>query len=339
MKIIKNIKKNITILFIVTFIILFIVLKDDFNNIILTLKNIDLKYILLAIILYFLSVGIKGFVNYLIVNDKTKLSIREAIKHNIIVQFFNGITPFATGGQPMEVYLLTEHKISLSKSTEYTVQAFIFYQFALVICGAIAVLYNYIFHVFDKVELLQQLVLIGFLINIAVIIILLLISNSKNVLKFISKVLYKLCTIFRIKVSKEQIDNLLKEYHNGSKELKQRKGLSFIGITLNIISLLCLYSIPLIIIIGIGKGADINLIETIVSSAYVYIIGSFVPIPGATGGIEYGFTQFYGNFIGIEAISALLLVWRFLTYYVGMISGALLFYIEKKVQNEDRDIY
>ena len=38
-------------------------------------------------------------------------SLKEAIKHNIIVQFFNGITPFSTGGQPMEVYMLKEHGI------------------------------------------------------------------------------------------------------------------------------------------------------------------------------------------------------------------------------------
>ena len=98
-----------------------------------------------------------NIINYLIVNDKNKISIWEAIKHNIIIQFFNGITPFSTGGQPMEVYLLTEHKISLSKATDYTVQSFIFYQIALVICGIIAVIYNTIFHLFPKVKLLQSL--------------------------------------------------------------------------------------------------------------------------------------------------------------------------------------
>ena len=82
MNIVNNIKKNITFLIILTIIILLIVLKDDFNNIILTLRNIDLKYIILAIILYFLSVGIKGFVNYLVVNDSNKISIKEAIKHH-----------------------------------------------------------------------------------------------------------------------------------------------------------------------------------------------------------------------------------------------------------------
>ena len=339
MNIIKNIKKNITILIIITIIILLIVLKDDFNNIILTLKSIDFKYILLAIILYFLSIGIKGFVNYLIINEKNKINIREAIKHNVIIQFFNGITPFSTGGQPMEVYLLTEHNISISKATDYTVQSFIFYQIALVICGIIAVIYNTIFHLFPKVKLLQSLVLLGFIINILVIVFLLLISHSKRVMNAFSKITYSICKKLKINKDKEEIDNIFKEYYKGFKELKNRKGLATIGILLNMISLICFYIIPLIVLLGIDNGNSISIIDTLTASAYVYVIGSFVPIPGATGGIEYGFTQFYGNFIGLETISALLLVWRFLTYYVGVIVGGLVFYIEKKVQDENRDIY
>ena len=37
--------------------------------------------------------------------DEEKYSLLEAFKHNIIVQFFNGVTPFSTGGQPMEIYM------------------------------------------------------------------------------------------------------------------------------------------------------------------------------------------------------------------------------------------
>ena len=48
--------------------------------------------------------------------------------------------------------------------------------------------------------------------------------------------------------------------------------------------------------------------------------------------IEYGFTQFFGNFITLSKISAVLLLWRFITYYMGMIIGGAMFSIEKKVK-------
>ena len=71
-------------------------------------KNIDLWYVLIALIFFLISVFIKGLTNYIIVNDKEKFPMHEAVSQNFIMQFFNGITPFATGGEPMAVYMLKE---------------------------------------------------------------------------------------------------------------------------------------------------------------------------------------------------------------------------------------
>ena len=187
MKLLNNIKKNTIILLIITIIILYVILKDDLNDIINSFKIMDIKFVLIAIILYFLSIFIKGYANYLITNDAKKLSLKEAVKHNLIAQFFNGITPFSTGGQPMEIYMLTEHDIPVTKATNQTIQSFIFYQIALVICGILAVLYNLFYRIFPKIKILQHLVLLGFAINIFVVIILLLISYSKHITNKISK--------------------------------------------------------------------------------------------------------------------------------------------------------
>ena len=330
MKIVNNIKKNTILLLSITLLVLYIVLKDDFYDIIKLLQNLDLKYILLAIVFWLFSIAIKGYVNYKITNDKKKISLIEAIKHNLIAQFFNGITPFSTGGQPMEVYMITEHDIPLSRATNQTVQSFIFYQIALVICGVLAVLYNFIFHVFPKTKLLKHLVLLGFSINIAVAIVLILVSYSKIVTQKIGNLIIKISKKLKMKVSEEKIQKTLTEYYEGFQELKKRKGLFVIGIFLNIISLLSLYMVPLLILYSMKDFNSINVLETITASAYVYVVGAFVPIPGASGGIEYGFTQFFGNFISAEKLSATLILWRFITYFVGIIVGAVFFNIEKK---------
>lgn len=332
MKIIDNIKKNTILLLIITTIILYIILKDDMEDIIRAFQTIDIKFILIALIFFFLSIFLKGYVNYLITNDKKKVSLMEAIKHNMIAQFFNGITPFSTGGQPMEVYMLTEHDISVPQATNQTIQSFIFYQIALVICGILAVLYNFIFHIFPKVKLLQHLVLLGFAINIAVVVVLILVSSSKTITNKISDLSINILKKFKIKVKEKEIRQKFNDFHNGFKELKKRKNLFVTGVTLNIASLLCLYSIPVFILYSMGDFSNLTIVDTLVSSAYVYVIGAFVPIPGASGGIEYGFTQFFGNFISLNKISAVLILWRFITYYLGIIIGGTLFSIEKKVK-------
>ncbi|MBQ9019617.1 MAG: flippase-like domain-containing protein [Bacilli bacterium] len=332
MNIIKNIKKNTFLLLIITSIVLYIVLKDDFNDIVKIFRKIDIKYILISIIFYFLFIIIKGYVNYKITNDKEKLSLKEAIKHNIITQFFNGVTPFSTGGQPMEIYMLKEHDIPLAKATNQTIQSFIFYQIALVICGTIAVINNFLFPIFPKVRLLQILVLLGFIINVFVVVILVLISRSKRVTNKLSSMSIKIMKKLKMKVDEDDIKQKFSDYHEGFKELRKRKKLFIGGVLLNIISLLCLYVVPMFILYSMGDFTSLTINNTITASAYVYIIGGFVPIPGASGGIEYGFTRFFGNFISTSTLSAVLLLWRFITYYLGVILGALVFNFEKKVK-------
>ena len=331
MNIIKNIKKNTFLLIIITGIVLYIVLKDDFKDIVDILTKIDIKYILLAFLFYALFIVIKGFVNYKITNDKSKLSLKEAIKHNIITQFFNGVTPFSTGGQPMEVYMLMEHDIPIAKATNQTIQSFIFYQIALVICGSVAVINNFLFPIFPKVRILQILVLLGFAINVLVVVFLILISRSKRVTNKLSKISIKVLKKLKRNVDEEDIKQKFSDYHEGFKELRKRKRLFIGGVLLNIISLLCLYIVPMFLLYAMGDFTSLTVNNTITASAYVYIIGGFVPIPGASGGIEFGFTKFFGNFIVGHKLSAVLLLWRFITYYVGVIIGALVFNFEKKV--------
>ena len=334
MEIMKNIKKNTIILFIITLIILYIVLKDDLPKVIKALSTMDYKYILVAIIVYLLSICFKAYATYKTVNDSKKITLKEAIKHNIITQFFNGITPFSTGGQPMEIYMLTEHNISGAESTNIVIQNFIFYQTALVIFGFIAVGYNWIFHIFPKVTFLRKLVLLGFSINILVAVALFIITFSKKLTHKIMSFLIKLLSKIKIIKNKEKIiDNWntkLEEFHTSAKKLRKRRGLFYIGVLSNIISLVLLYSVPIFILFSLHDYTSMNIMETITSSAYVLLIGAFVPIPGASGGIEYGFMQFFGNFLNKKIITTMLLMWRFITYYSGMILGAMALSFEKK---------
>ena len=334
MELVKNIKKNTIILLILTAIILFLVLKDDFDLIVKTLSSMNYWFILIAIILFLIYIALRGYVNYKIVNNPKKISLKEAIKHNVIVQFFNGITPFSTGGQPMEIYMLTEHDIKTSEAATYTIQSFIFYQVALVICGALAVSYNFIFHIFPKSAFLIELTLLGFIINTLVAVGLFIVMFSEKLTKKLTKlfirVLYKIKMVKNKEKTIEKWHSKLDDFHASAKKLRKRKKLFVYGVLLNIVSLVCLYIIPLFIVYSLNDFTSMNIADSLVSSAYVLLIGSFVPIPGASGGIEFGFLNFFNNFLGRGALTAVLIVWRFITYYLGMIIGALAFSLEKK---------
>ncbi len=342
MEFIKNIRKNTYIILIVTILVLVLSLKEDFTSTIHALRHIDYTFIILAFFIFVFSLFLKAVVSYDTVNDRKKYSLKEAMKHILIVQFFNGITPFSTGGQPMEVYMLKEHGINASKGTNIIIQNFIFYQIALVLFGIFAVTYNAFFHLFPEISFLRNLVVLGFFINTFVAVLLLFIAFAKKTNRFFIEKMIQIC--YRIKLVKdkkktqEKWERRILEFHESTKLLKSRKGLFIRGILANLISLACFYSIPLFIVYSMHDFTSLNFINTIVSSAYVLIIGSFVPIPGASGGIEYGFLCFFHSFLSSGVTSAVLLVWRFITYYLPMIVGAIVFNIdERSKNNENRD--
>ena len=97
---------------------------------------------------------------------------------------------------------------------------------------------------------------------------------------------------------------------------------------INTLGLFILYGMPYVIAVGLG--VNTSFIKTIVATAYVMIIGSFVPIPGGTGGIEYGFLFFYGYFIKGSVLNAIMLIWRFVSYYLGMVFGAIALSLYRK---------
>ena len=87
------------------------------------------------------------------------------------------------------------------------------------------------------------------------------------------------------------------------------------------------YLLPIFIALAIGCADNLNVINVFAASSYVFVMGCYVPIPGASGGMEAGFMGFFGNFVDGSALSVFVLLWRGITYYLPMIAGAIAFNI------------
>lgn len=257
----------------------------------------------------------------------------QAIQLTLRTQFFNAVTPFATGGQPYQIYYLKQAGIDYASATSLVLENFIVYQIALVTLGLFALISNNLFNIFNKVYLLQKLIAVGFIINTLVIVMMFVVAFSKKLNKVLINIGINVLTKLHIVKNKEEKlkkwDENISKFHNSVKVLLSDKKVFILNIIYNFIALCCLYLIPLFVLYSMGEFNAFNAGIAIVTSAYIMIIGSFVPIPGGTGGLEYGFVQFYGNFVSGSILSAMMLVWRFVTYYFGMIVGAIALNIKK----------
>ena len=337
----KNLKKNSIILLGITLTVLICVLKDDFPSIIDTLKNANLVFIFLALICFFIGLGFEARAYQEIIKGyQYDYTFKKSYKMLLITKFFNGITPFSSGGQPMQIYMLKKDGIRLTKATNIIIQNFIIYQAALVTFGIIAIGINYYFDLFEKVTILKQLVTIGFLINTLVMVGLILVSFSSKFNHFIIQkginILSKLKLIKNKEEKQEKWREKVDDFHEGAEYLKKNKILCIRTFIYNMIYLALNYLMPYFVIIALAKTIPEGLspIKVICSSAYVLIMGSFVPIPGASGGIEYGYYKFFGNFIKGSLLKASLLIWRTISYYLPMIIGGILFNTNTKREEQ-----
>lgn len=327
-------KLNIIILIVITILVLFFSLKDNFNETISQIFTMNIWYLLIAFILLILFWLFRSYPIYSFCKKINKdFKYLSAVQLTLRTQFFNAVTPFATGGQPYQIYYLKTVGIDYASSTSIVVENFIVYQIALVVLGILALISNQIFDIFSKVQLLQKLIALGFIINALVIIVMFLLAFSKKMNKFFIGIGINILTKLRIVKNREkklkEWDENINRFNKSANILLQDKKTFIFNIMCNFIALCCLYLIPLFILYSMGNFTAFNAGICIVTCAYIMIIGSFVPIPGATGGLEFGFVQFFGNFITGSKLSAMMLVWRFITYYFGMIVGAIALNIKK----------
>ena len=313
-------------------LVLYFSLKDDYNTILNTILNINKIYLIVAFILLFLYYFLRSLCIYIIAkNFKSDYKMKSAIRMVLETNFFHAITPFATGGQPYEVYSLNKSGIKVADAISISVGNFITYQVALVSLGLIAIISNMLFKIIEA-SLLKGLIILGFIINFLVIVFLLWISISKktdkNILYVLIDILGKLKLIKNPQQKKEKLKVYLTDFNKGTELLFKNKQKMLLLIIYHLVSLLLLYLIPYALFMGVG--INVKLVDVVVIMSYVMLIGSFVPIPGGTGGLEYGFVVFFTKYIVSSKVNAMMLVWRFITYYFGLILGSIVLNIKKE---------
>lgn len=325
---------NIIVLALVTCLVLYFSLKDNFNTIINEIINVNIFWLVISFLLAISFWFFKAIATTRIANIfKKDYSIKQGMRLVLETNFFHAITPFAVGGQPYEIYSLKKSKLKITEATNVSIVNFIVYQIALVLLGIIAIVYNHHFVLLKENDLLKNLVVVGFLVNFIVIVALFLLTCTKKInkilMKFIIKVLNKIHLVKNKDEKIKQFNDYLNEFHQGAKILLHDKKLFIKLIFVHFIGLISSYLLPLTLAYAMGLSSYTG-IEAIVLSSYVMLIGAFVPIPGGTGGLEYGFMTFYGSFIKGSKLNAIMLLWRFITYYFAMILGAILLGIRKK---------
>ena len=254
-----------------------------------------------------------------------KFRFRDTFLCTIIGQYFNCITPLSSGGQPFQAYYYNRFGMPLSKSMPMLVCRFVTYQVATSAFCAIVLLLRLHYFVDDN-PALTTLVIIGFVGGLGLLSMLLAVAFWRNGIVKLVTFAFKLAGKLHIVTHPEKniadttktIDDAYTEMHYMLK--KPKLFLKSIGVTF--VQLLEFFTISYVIMRGLGCDGDFL---TVVScQAFVYMISSFVPTPGAMGAAETSYALFFSTIYPSASFVALsTFIWRFLTFYFPIVVGML----------------
>ena len=132
---------NITIIALTIFLIgYFIFSEGGLIDLLNSGLKISIKWISLAVFVHLLNIIIDSLIIFLFVKHTTPgMTFRKALIAGMTGQFFCAVTPSASGGQPMQVLVMTRMGIKGANATSALIQKFLVWQFTLAAYCIIAV--------------------------------------------------------------------------------------------------------------------------------------------------------------------------------------------------------
>lgn len=305
--------------------IVYLLFVDKVDHVVGALKSIKPLFIVLGVIFiggYWLCESLSVYVILKPLHPKIRFS--QCWTNTIIGQYFNCITPFASGGQPMQAYYFVQSGVPLGAGLTALLSRFIVYQFVLTGYSIFTLIFgiNQFGEELSKKGLLP-FVFIGFVINTAMIVFLLGIALWKNgTLKVANAVITLLA---KMKIIKNPLKKRLyitreaNKFFTNFKFIKKNAWVIVRSCFFTFLQLTLFFSITYLLCIGFDKDPG-SYLKVISYQAYVNMITSFVPLPGAIGGAELGFSGFFKGIFG-DYTSIAMMLWRILTFYLPILVG------------------
>lgn len=323
-------KKNLMFLGVVFVALIgYVIWSTGWDNILLLVQKANGFWILggvLMIVCYWILEG--SILHNVVRCYKKEHRFADTMSTTMIGQLFNCLTPFSSGGQPVQAYHMTKTGLPLGMAIGSLMVRFILYQIALTLYSAVVLImkWNYFS---SQVSGFGYLVFIGFLINTAVMLFLLSICFFRNFTRKIAVGLISLLAKIRIVKDKEKtvayIDNELNSFHEGFAVLRSHVGMMCSSMVMSMLQLTAFFMIPFFLFRAFGV-MTLTPATVISAQAFVTMISSFVPLPGASGGAEYSFYTFFSPFCADRGvINLIMLLWRMITFYLPIGVGLVYF--------------
>ena len=258
--------------------------------------------------------------------SKRDISLWKSIKASIYGFYASAITPFASGGQPFQIYYLTKTGLEVERASMIVGVKFISSFTISVALGLFAMIFYG--DEIASVKYLGKLIYIGVAVTLFFYFFFLLLAiNTKFGKWFLSLPIVVVPMAFFLKKEKEEIYSVVEEkvnaYRNMLLSVWRDSRISLVlTMLLSFLMVGLILSAPYMAVKSVG--GDVPFLKSLGMMAAMTMVFYFIPTPGASGGVEGVFYLVFSRIVPSDIAASALIVWRFFSYHLSLIMGIIL---------------
>ncbi|HBJ18534.1 MAG TPA: hypothetical protein DDY70_02145 [Clostridiales bacterium] len=312
-------------------ILIFVLSMNDIGEIFGVLGSADVRYVLAALLFILVYLALYPLTLCFLARSKgvpTRFS--DVYTIGMTEHFFNGVTPFATGGQPFQAYALSKKKTSLADATGLLIMNFLIFMMVTNTYALLSLIYARDFILSDGMGIVA---IVGFSANFLVLICTVILGTSRHVRSWIVALMRLFSRIGFLRAFLEKRIEAFNEYTENTQAAfhtlwRDKKTFVLCYLT-RFVTMFFYYAVTFFIIraLHLDIGFD-RLFFVVLGSAFAVTTVVFVPTPGSSGGIEFAFSSIFAALAlgaGTSVSYGGMLIWRLITYYF-TIFVSMLFY-------------
>ncbi|GAO99553.1 lysylphosphatidylglycerol synthase transmembrane domain-containing protein [Fructobacillus ficulneus] len=302
------------------------------------LKVLNWRFLLLALAMMICSLLLEALVTRSLLNTEDRKNVRwgTLIRVPLLNQLGIGLTPFASGGQPAQLFALTRGKIDGGRALSVTLMKFLVYQVVVVIFFVIgyASADSFIYKNVDPA--FATFIPFAIMIHAVVILGLLLVmfwpAFTLKIVDWCGRLATKFWQNHQVESLVDKVEDKVNNFHQESRRVVRSGKSLLVATTYTILQLIAFYLVPYFVIRAFGY-ANVNPWLILTMNIMIVMVISLFPIPGGVGGAELSFQLLFTPFVKNPATLVLvILIWRLITYYFCLFAGIVAYILPDRHQ-------
>lgn len=303
--------------------------KKDLLGIWNAIIRMELGNFIIAISLGLFFVSAEGItIWYLLVSLGNKCSIWRCIKYSFIGFFYSGITPSATGGQPVQLYYMKRDGYKTSDSSVILMTVALAYKLVLVLIG-VCLFFLWYRHLKYFMKDYIILYFVGLFLNFIVVLAIFVAMRFPNILIRIAYAFEKGMIRMRIwnvdSERKERIQYFVQSYDHTVKFMVEYKRKLLVLFIMTMLQRCSLFLLTYIVYRGFHLSGS-SMFSIMSLQAAVCISVDMLPVPGAQGITELVYQTVFVNIFTKTYLFPSMLIIRginfyFLLFVCGVVTG------------------